>query len=123
MHRQVGDLQIDEQGLARRGLLVRHLVLPGDLANTEDVVAFLAGEISRDTYLNLMDQYFPCYRAWDYPPLDRPITRTEYERALALADRYGLRRGGRASGRLAARGTEETTAARRTAPGLVDHER
>jgi putative pyruvate formate lyase activating enzyme len=92
MHRQVGDLVIDEQGLARRGLLVRHLVLPGDIANTEKVLAFLATEISRDTYLNLMDQYYPCYRAWDYPPLDRPITRSEYEHALALADRYGLHR-------------------------------
>jgi putative pyruvate formate lyase activating enzyme len=92
MHRQVGDLQIDERGLARRGLLVRHLVLPGDLANSEGVLAFLATEISRHTYLNLMDQYFPCYRAWDYPPLDRPITRDEYERAVALAERHGLHR-------------------------------
>jgi putative pyruvate formate lyase activating enzyme len=92
MHRQVGDLEIDERGLARRGLLVRHLVLPGGLANTESVLAFLATEISRNTYLNLMDQYFPCYRAWDYPPLDRPITRDEYEQAVALADKHGLHR-------------------------------
>ena len=92
MHRQVGALQIDAEGLARRGLLVRHLVLPGDLANTERVLAFLATEISRDTYLNLMDQYYPCYRAWDYPPLDRPITRDEYERAMAIADAQGLHR-------------------------------
>ena len=92
MRRQVGDLQIDARGLARRGLLVRHLVLPGDLANTESVLAFLGTEISRSTYLNLMDQYAPCYRAGDYPPLDRPITRDEYERALALADTYGLHR-------------------------------
>jgi putative pyruvate formate lyase activating enzyme len=91
MYRQVGDLQIDEHGLARRGLLVRHLVLPGDLANTDRVLAFLA-TISRNTYLNLMDQYFPCYRAWDYPPLDRPITGDEYERAVALADTHGLSR-------------------------------
>jgi putative pyruvate formate lyase activating enzyme len=92
MHRQVGDLQIDERGLARRGLLVRHLVLPGDIANTENVLAFLAREISRNTYLNLMDQYFPCYRAWDYPPLDRPITGDEYARASGIADKYGLHR-------------------------------
>jgi putative pyruvate formate lyase activating enzyme len=92
MYRQVGDLQIDERGLARRGLLVRHLVLPGNLANTEKVLTFLATEISRTTYLNLMDQYFPCYRAGDYPPLDRPITRDEYERAVALAERHGLHR-------------------------------
>jgi len=99
MYRQVGDLQIDDSGVARRGLLVRHLVLPGDLANTESVLAFLATGISRNTYLNLMDQYFPCYRAWDYPPLDRPITRDEYERAVAVADKYGLRRRYRAAGR------------------------
>jgi putative pyruvate formate lyase activating enzyme len=92
MHRQVGDLQIDKRGLARRGLLVRHLVLPGDIANTENVLAFLARDISRNTYLNLMDQYFPCYRAWDYPPLDRPITGDEYARAGAIADKYGLHR-------------------------------
>lgn len=92
MHRQVGELVMDERGIARRGLLVRHLVLPGDLANSEKVLAFLATEISSHTYLNLMDQYYPCYRASDYPPLDRPITVEEYRHALALAERYGLHR-------------------------------
>jgi len=92
MHRQVGDLRISREGLAERGLLVRHLVLPGDVANTDDVLAFIAEEISRDTYVNLMAQYRPCYRADDHPPLDRPITRAEYEEALALAARHGLRR-------------------------------
>jgi putative pyruvate formate lyase activating enzyme len=92
MHRQVGDLVVGEDGLARRGLLVRHLVLPGDLANTEKMLAFLAREISTNTYLNIMSQYRPCYRAWDYPPLDRPITREEFDRAVALAATYGLRR-------------------------------
>jgi putative pyruvate formate lyase activating enzyme len=91
MHRQVGDLAIDGNGLARRGLLVRHLVLPGDLANSDKVFAFIAGEISPDTYVNIMPQYFPCYRAYDYPPLDRPITGDEYRRALMLAAGYGLR--------------------------------
>ena len=92
MHRQVGDLRISDEGLAERGLLVRHLVLPGDSANTEKVLAFLAREISPNTYLNIMAQYRPCYRAYDYPPLDRPITRTEYEDALGLAAKYGLGR-------------------------------
>lgn len=92
MHRQVGDLVIDEAGLARRGLLVRHLVLPGNLANTDRVLAFLAREISPRTYVNLMSQYRPCYRAGDHPPLDRPVTKAEYERALAAAARYGLHR-------------------------------
>jgi putative pyruvate formate lyase activating enzyme len=92
MHRQVGDLVVDGRGLARRGLLVRHLVLPGDRANTETVLAFLAREISPDTYLNLMDQYHPCYQSFEEPPLDRPLDREEYERALRLAEEYGLRR-------------------------------
>jgi putative pyruvate formate lyase activating enzyme len=92
MHRQVGDLRIGPDGLARRGLLLRHLVLPGDVANTERVLAFIAEEISRDTYLNIMAQYRPCYRAYDYPPLDRPITRAEYEDALARAATHGPNR-------------------------------
>jgi putative pyruvate formate lyase activating enzyme len=92
MHRQVGDLALDADGLAVRGLLVRHLVLPGGLAGTERVLAFLADEISRDTYLNLMGQYRPCYRAAEYPPLDRWLTPAEFTEALELARRHGLRR-------------------------------
>jgi putative pyruvate formate lyase activating enzyme len=92
MHRQVGDLRIDEHGIAQRGLLVRHLVLPENLAGTDGVLAFLAKEISVDTYLNLMDQYYPCYRADEYPSLVRPITSDEYEYALMLARKYGLHR-------------------------------
>jgi putative pyruvate formate lyase activating enzyme len=92
MHRQVGDLVIDEDGLARRGLLVRHLVLPNGIAGTERVLKFLSEEVSRDTYLNLMDQYRPCYRAGDYPELDRPITAPEFSEAMASARRYGLHR-------------------------------
>jgi putative pyruvate formate lyase activating enzyme len=90
MHRQVGDLVIDERGLARRGLLVRHLVLPGGIAGTEQVLAFLAGEISLDTYVNLMDQYRPCYRADEYPQIDRPLADDEYRQAVATAHRLGL---------------------------------
>jgi len=92
MQRQVGTLQLDKQGIARRGLLVRHLVLPGHIAATEAVLAFLAGEVSKDTYINLMDQYHPCYRAMDKPPLDRDLSAKEYEGALQLADSYGLKR-------------------------------
>ena len=89
MHRQVGDLVV-EDGLAKRGLLVRHLVLPGGLSGTEKVVKFLA-ELSPDTFLNLMDQYYPCYLASARPPLDRRITPEEYSEALSAAKRY-LRR-------------------------------
>jgi putative pyruvate formate lyase activating enzyme len=92
MHRQVGDLVLDEQGIALRGLLVRHLVLPENLANTEKVMEFIATEISKNTYINIMDQYHPCYRADEHPPLDRRITIQEYQTALAIADSYGLHR-------------------------------
>ncbi len=91
MHRQVGDLVVDDKGIARRGLLVRHLVLPGGLAGSTKVLRFLAEELSPRTYLNLMDQYRPCYRAAENPPLDRPLSRDEYMDVLALARRLGLR--------------------------------
>jgi putative pyruvate formate lyase activating enzyme len=92
MHRQVGDLVMDVHGIATRGLLVRHLVLPEGLAGTDKVVEFIAAEISRDTYLNIMDQYHPCYRADEHPPLNRRISVREYEDAVACARRAGIRR-------------------------------
>jgi putative pyruvate formate lyase activating enzyme len=92
MHRQVGDLELDEDGIAVHGLLVGHLVLPGGLAATGEILAFLAREISPNTYLNLMDQYHPCYRASENPPLDRSIAPDEYREALELAESYGLGR-------------------------------
>jgi putative pyruvate formate lyase activating enzyme len=92
MHRQVGDLVIDEAGIARRGLLVRHLVLPDRIAGTEAVLAFLGGEISPDTYLNLMDQYRPCHRAGEATGLDRRLAPSEYREAVAIARACGLSR-------------------------------
>ena len=92
MHRQVGDLVLDEEGIARRGLLVRHLVLPDNLSGTDGVLKFLAEEISRDTYLNLMDQYRPCYRADEHPSMDRRITEAEFAQALRWARDMGLER-------------------------------
>ncbi len=92
MHRQVGDLQIDEQGVAQRGLLVRHLVLPNRLAGTEKVMRFLAREVSTNTYLNIMDQYHPCYKAFDIPQLSRSITGQEFDEAVDLAHQQGLYR-------------------------------
>ena len=91
MHRQVGDLALDERGIATRGVLVRHLVLPNGLAGTAEAVSFLA-ELSRDTYVNVMAQYRPCYRAHEYPPLARRPTRVELEEAIRLARAAGLRR-------------------------------
>ena len=90
MHRQVGDLAIDDNGVAVRGLLVRHLVLPDGIADTADTLRFLAEEVAPETYLNVMDQYRPCYKAHAMPPLDRAITAAEYDEALRLADAAGL---------------------------------
>jgi len=88
MHRQVGDLVV-EDGLAVRGLLVRHLVLPGGLAGTGEWMAFLAG-LSRHTWVNLMEQYHPCGEAERMPPLDRMLARSEFAAALGEARRHGL---------------------------------
>jgi putative pyruvate formate lyase activating enzyme len=92
MHRQVGDLQVNKTGLALCGLLVRHLVLPDNLAGTDEIVRFLATEISPHTYLNLMDQYRPAYKAHHFPELNRRITRQEYETAVRMARYAGLTR-------------------------------
>jgi len=93
MHRQVGDLDCDARGRARRGLLVRHLVLPGGLAGTREAMRFLAEEISKDTYVNIMDQYRPCYKADRYAPVNRGITRSEFSDARTAARDAGLYRG------------------------------
>jgi putative pyruvate formate lyase activating enzyme len=92
MHRQVGDLAVDARGIARRGLLVRHLVLPGGLAGTGEVLRFLAEEVSRKTYVNLMDQYRPCHLAAEHPELSRRPTGEELAGAREAARRLGLAR-------------------------------
>ncbi|HSW62470.1 MAG TPA: radical SAM protein [Dissulfurispiraceae bacterium] len=92
MHRQVGDMRIDSSGIARRGLLVRHLVMPGGIAGTEAVMRFLADEISVDTYVNVMDQYHPCHKACDFPEISRRVTPAEYKNAVRLAMQAGLSR-------------------------------
>lgn len=91
MHRQVGDLVLDKRGIAVRGLLVRHLVLPNGLAGTEEIMRFLAG-LSKDTYVNIMDQYRPCYKAHTVPAINRRITLQEYQAAVEAARREGLHR-------------------------------
>ena len=90
MHRQVGDLVVDEAGLARRGLLVRHLVMPGGLEDTRRIMHFLAGEISPDTFVNIMPQYRPEGMASQYPSINQPLTLTDYRRAVAIAEEEGL---------------------------------
>ncbi|HLK64974.1 MAG TPA: radical SAM protein [Bryobacteraceae bacterium] len=92
MHRQVGPLQLDDMGLARRGVLVRHLVMPGDIAGTESIMRFLAEEVSHDTYVNVMDQYHPEGRVSgsQFVEIDRPVSNAEYQRALETARAAGL---------------------------------
>ena len=90
MHRQVGDLVVDEEGIARRGLIIRHMVLPENVAGTEAVMEFIATELSKDSYVNIMDQYYPCYRA--EPPLHRRITKKEFLDAVSIARSKGITR-------------------------------
>jgi putative pyruvate formate lyase activating enzyme len=92
MHRQVGDLVLDERGIAVRGILLRHLVMPGDIASTREVMRFIATEISPDTYVNLMDQYHPAHKTHRYPEIDRLITEDEYRQAWEAAQQEGIRR-------------------------------
>ncbi len=93
MHRQVGDLVLDGRGIAVRGLLIRHLVMPGGLAGTGRVLDFIAERVSVNSYVNVMDQYRPCFKARRVPELSRPITRSEYLEAVDHARRAGLSRG------------------------------
>lgn len=95
MHRQVGDLSVDGDGLATRGLLVRHLLMPDAVENAMDVVEYIADEISRDTFVNVMAQYAPHYKAKTeerYSEISRSITREEYRRVVEHAREVGLER-------------------------------
>jgi putative pyruvate formate lyase activating enzyme len=93
MHRQVGNLKISKRGIAQRGLLIRHLVLPNDIAGSKSVIDFVADEVSKDTYLNIMDQYRPAFHANKYPKVDRQITVSEYKEVVDYAFFRGVRRG------------------------------
>lgn len=92
MHRQVGDLII-EDGIAKRSLLIRHLVLPNNAAESKEVLKFIAGEISKNTYINIMDQYRPMYKSHEYRELRRPPTFEEYKNVVDMARELGLERG------------------------------
>ncbi len=92
MHRQVGDLVMDDDGIAVKGLLVRHLVMPGGLDETGEIMRFLARMISKDTYVNVMDQYRPCGKAYQCPSIDRRLSSDEHRRAIGLARDAGLKR-------------------------------
>jgi putative pyruvate formate lyase activating enzyme len=90
MHRQVGDLEI-EDGAATRGLLVRHLVMPGNIAGSLDIIDFLADEISKNTFVNIMEQYRPAFKAWNLTEINRPITHKEFNTVYEYAKKRGLR--------------------------------
>ena len=92
MHRQVGDLVINNHGIAERGLIVRHLIMPNELPGTRKVMHFLANEISNNTYVNIMDQYRPCGLAHKYPEINRRITTEEFSNAINVAREEGLTR-------------------------------
>jgi putative pyruvate formate lyase activating enzyme len=91
MDRQVGGLKVGEDGTAKRGLLIRHLVLPGALEDTKRVLEFIQGELPPDCLVNLMDQYYPSYRAFEYPELSRRVSRREFREAWEYAESLGLR--------------------------------
>jgi putative pyruvate formate lyase activating enzyme len=93
MHRQVGDLKTNSKGIAERGLLIRHLVMPNGVASSEVILKFVAREISPHSYVNIMDQYRPEYRANDHPEISRRITQKEYLEVVQMAKRFHLHRG------------------------------
>ena len=93
MHRQVGDLKVDLRGVAYRGLLIRHLVLPNGLAGSRSVLEFISKELSRESYINVMAQYRPCGRAREHEELSRRPTPREYLEVVDLARELGLHRG------------------------------
>lgn len=93
MHRQVGDLVIDKKnGLAKSGLLVRHLIMPGLFEDSRGIIQFIAEKISKDTFINIMDQYHPCYRAKEYPEINRTLFSNEYNQVVKAAREAGLHR-------------------------------
>jgi putative pyruvate formate lyase activating enzyme len=93
MWRQVGPLKTDADGIARSGMIIRHLVLPSDLSGTSDCLRFISTHFGPSAWLSLMSQYFPAYMAADAPPLDRKVTDEEYEKAFMALSELGLREG------------------------------
>lgn len=93
MQRQVGIAKFDKEGIIKRGLIIRHLVLPERISGTEKIMKFIAEEISKETYISLMSQYFPCHKAQKIEPISRRITLSEYQEAQEIMQKYGLTNG------------------------------
>jgi len=93
MHKQVGVAKMDEEGIIKKGVIIRHLVLPNNISGTDKIMKFIQEELSKDTYISLMSQYLPCYKADKIDGISRRITYQEYEDAKAVMDKYGLYNG------------------------------
>lgn len=93
MHQQVGDLKLNTFGIAEKGLLIRHLILPNNIGGSKKVLDFIAKEVCIDSYVNIMDQYRPAFKANQYPELSRLITSEEYDAVIQYAETVGLHRG------------------------------
>lgn len=93
MHRQVGIAKFDKKGIIESGVIIRHLVLPNDIAGTEDIMRFISQKLSKDAYISLMSQYTPYYQAQEYPEISRRISCEEYEEAKKAMEKYGLYNG------------------------------
>lgn len=90
MHRQVGNLAVDVEGIAFKGLLIRHLVMPKNLSDTNMILEFIAEEISKDSVVNIMSQYYPAHKSFNFPELSGRISRSEYDDAVKCAEKLGL---------------------------------
>lgn len=93
MYRQVGSSLVIENGILKRGLIIRHLVMPNELAETEKIFEFIANELDKNVYVSLMSQYYPANKSEQYPLISRKISFREYEKALELFDKYNLQNG------------------------------
>jgi putative pyruvate formate lyase activating enzyme len=93
MHRQVGIAQIGKDGIIKKGLIVRHLVLPGNISGTSQIMRFIAEELSTQTYISLMSQYLPYHRAKEFGKINRRLTENEYAKAKDIMEGYGLHNG------------------------------
>jgi len=90
MYKQVGELELDDKGVAKKGLIIRHLILPNNVSSTEEVLKFIYDEISPFTYISLMSQYFPAYRAKEFPQISRKITKEEFKKAVEILRKIGF---------------------------------
>lgn len=93
MYKQAGNLTLDNSGIAQRGVIIRHLILPNNISGTEEVLKFISRRLGKNTYISFMSQYYPAYNAFKYSRLSRRINKKEYDKALEILDKYGLHKG------------------------------